>query len=510
MHNQPNKHASETNFLKIQALVALLSFISFLTPAFSQIATTPAESSEQQLIDLEQAIHMALANNSQIKRSLLALKTANEQIRMAWGNVMPSISANMNYTRNLEIPVNFLPAQIFDPTAPADLLVPIAFGTDNNWNGGLLVSQTLFDGQSIIGISSSELYKAAQTEGLRATAQGIVTQTRIAFYQALVSKEQYRLIQSQYNRLKINLDDSRQYAKQGFTDDYSVLSLEVQLANIEPQLTKATYQIEKAKQELLSVIGLPINLPIDIRGNLAEYQILSVDVVSEQNRAIKEIDRLTPIPLDDESLFVQDALTQRGDLRVLDIQKDLQGKLLTAEKTAFLPKLTANYNLFWTSAQPGTPDFFGDKTNRARAQTLGIGLQVPIFTGFKRLSSVQMAKIQLKDAELQIRQAQQDAQKEIFSARLNLREALQTNDALKKALEQAKIGYERAQIRYKNGVGSQKDVTDAELQLHQAEINYAQMVSGYLISKALYDMAIGQVPLVGSDIQTIKEKIEIN
>ncbi|TNE70390.1 TolC family protein [bacterium] len=510
MHNQPDKHSQQAHFLRIKVVFALLFFLSINASVFTQNTFSQAQSSSQQKIDLEQAITIALANNTQIKRSLLALKTADEQIRIAWGSVMPTISANMNYTRNLEIPVTFIPARIFDPTADPDLLMPAEFGTDNSWNGGFAVSQTLFSGQAFVGISSSELYKAAQTEGMRATAQGIVTQTRIAYYQALVSKEKYRLVEAQYNRLKINLDDTREYAKQGFTDDYSVLSLEVQLANVEPQLTKATYEVEKAKQELLSVLGLPVNLPISIEGNLAEFNILSSSSESPQNSSIKKIDQLTPVNLNDEQEYLKDALSLRGDLRVLGIQKNLQGKQLTAEISSFLPTLNANYNLFWASSQAGAPDFFGDETNRARSQTLGIGLQVPIFSGFKRLAAVQIAKIQIKDTELQINQAQQDAHKEIYSARLNLKEAIQTNEALKKAVQQAKTGFERAQVRYKNGVGSQKDVTDAELQLHQAEINYAQMVSGYLMSKALYDQAVGQVPFVAQDIQTIKEKIVLN
>ncbi|NIT60421.1 MAG: TolC family protein, partial [Aliifodinibius sp.] len=49
---------------------------------------------------------------------------------------------------------------------------------------------------------------------------------------------------------------------------------------------------------------------------------------------------------------------------------------------------------------------------------------------------------------------------------------------------QAERGYERAKIRFQNGVGSQQELMDAELQLRQAEINYAQMVSGYLSAKA--------------------------
>ncbi|HBQ59038.1 MAG TPA: hypothetical protein DD671_05285, partial [Balneolaceae bacterium] len=68
-------------------------------------------------IDLKQSIQIALANNTQMKRSLLSVRDADQQIQNAWSNVMPDISASANYTRNLEVPVNFIPAVIFDPNA---------------------------------------------------------------------------------------------------------------------------------------------------------------------------------------------------------------------------------------------------------------------------------------------------------------------------------------------------------------------------------------------------------
>tara|TARA_R110002049_G_scaffold101414_4_gene245993 strand:- start:74 stop:496 length:423 start_codon:yes stop_codon:yes gene_type:complete len=138
-----------------------------------------------------------------------------------------------------------------------------------------------------------------------------------------------------------------------------------------------------------------------------------------------------------------------------------------------------------------------------------VGVQVPLFQGFSRDAAVQQAKIQIKDTELQMYQAEQTANKEIYSAKQGVREAMQNNDALIKAITQAKRGYERALARYQNGVGSQQEVSDAELQLREAENNYAQMVSGYLTAKAQYDQAIGQVPFVEQDIQEIKENIEL-
>ncbi|MAL17589.1 MAG: hypothetical protein CL670_14630 [Balneola sp.] len=495
------------SFNTLGVFIMIITF-GFTSASFSQPVENIADSLSQTL-NLEQAIQISLANNTQMKRSLLSVRDADQQIRTAWSNVMPDIAASANYTRNLEVPVNFIPAVIFDPNADPNELVPVAFGTDNNWQGGFTVSQTIFSGQAFVGISSSELYKAAQSESMRATAQGIVTQTRIAYYQALVAKEQLRLSESQIERIEKNLSDARKLYEQGFTDEYAVLQLEVQLSNLKPQLTRAQFGVQNALQELLDVMGLPVQLSISIKGDLSTYDIYTNTVETSDNEELKHIDSLTPLVLESDSVALRQAMDLRGDLRILDIQKKLQGKQLDAQRSTYLPNIVANYGLNWTASQPGTPQFFGTDDSRARSQTLSLGIQLPIFQGFQRDAAIQQAKIQIKDTQLQLYQAKQKANKEIFTAKQGVREALQTSDALKKALQQAERGYERALVRYQNGLGSQQEVTDANLQLRQAEINYAQMVSGYLSAKAQYDQAVGQVPFVGQDIQDIKENIEL-
>ena len=492
-------------------ITAILLAGSVLWPCVAESQTTPQSSDTlARTFDLEQSIMTALANNTDLKRALLDVRSADQDVRSAWGTVMPQVAASANYTRNLEIPVNFIPETFFDPEGDSETLVPIAFGTDNNWVGGLSVSQTLFSGQAFIGISSSELFKAAQSENLRAISQGVVTQTRIAYYQSLAAKESLKLIEAQANRIRDNLEDTRKRVEQGFLDDYAILQLEVQLGNLEPQITRARYSVESSLRELLDIMGLPVQLSIDIRGDLGSYNINDTLLINPVNESIKDIDRMTPRQVEKDSLFTEKAMQLRGDIRILEVQENLRGKQLDAERSLFLPSIRANYNLQWNAAQAGQPVFFGNSSQRARSQTVSVGVQIPIFQGFQRSASVQQAKIEVKDAQLQQFQAKQTANKEILTAAQGVREALQTSRAIRDVRDQAKRGYERTLIRYENGLGSQQEINDANLQLQEAEVNYAQTISNYLTAKARYDQAIGQVPFVGEDVTNIQEKISLD
>lgn len=502
-----NLSAVLLSFFKTAGL-AIVSIIFIVSSVSAQEADTTSISEamgDQHVLDLTEAIQVSLANNSDIKRSLLNLKTADEQVRMAWGEVLPDISGSATYTRNLEIPVNFVPATFFDPNAPAGELVPLQFGTDNNWQGGLAVEQTLFRGEAIIGISSSKLFKAAQAENLRATTQQIVTQSRLAYYNVLVAEEQLRLQEATVDRLKKNLADNEARLKAGLVDEYSVLQVEVQLRNQQPQLTQARYNVQQAYRELRVVLGVPLDLQFSVQGDLNSFDVTSAKAMQEVNENLKQVDGMTPYQFSKDADAMDVATDLRGDIRVLDQRNALKEREIKAIKSRYLPTLTANYNLNWSAAQAGNPVFFGTDETRARSQTLGFTLSLPIFQGFQRNANLNIAQIEKKDLEEQKRAAVRSAKNDIQSARESLNQAIETAPAREQALELAQQGYERARARLENGLSSQLDVTNAELQLREAEANYARMVYSYLSAKAQYDQAIGMVPFVDNDKPTLND-----
>ena len=64
------------------------------------------------------------------------------------------------------------------------------------------------------------------------------------------------------------------------------------------------------------------------------------------------------------------------------------------------------------------------------------------------------------------------------------------------AVEQAQRGFEIASAQYREGLGSQLEITDSEVALRVSEFNYAQAVYDYLVAEAQLDQAVGQVPMV--------------
>lgn len=463
-----------------------------LVAALFAVSGLKAQTSEEvKTITLEQAIQMALANNPQINRALLSIDDADELVKIANSEVYPDITSSINYTRNVEIPVQFLPAEIFG--GPPGTLTPVQFGTDNNWQGGFTVTQNLFKGEAIVALKSSAVFKKVQEENFRATSQEVITQTRIAYYSVLASQEQLRLQNAQIRRLETNLKENQARAKAGIVDEYDVLRLQVQLSNQKPQQIEAKYAVDEAYRNLNIAIGVPIDFDFEVQGELNKFDILSESSIESSNSHLKKVDRMNPYTFN-TGMIDSAALTEnRGDIRIAEANLRLQEKQIRAEQSRFLPTLTASYNLQWSAAEAGEPNFF---ENAVRFQTIGVNLSLPLFQGFSRVANLDRAKIQYKDIEEQKRMAILMAQNEVASAGEELDKIYETAGARKRALEQANTGYERAKKRLENGLGSQLELTEAEIQVREAEINYAIMVFNYLTAKANYDLATGMVPFV--------------
>lgn len=480
------------SFEKVKYGLLILVLLLVVVPGI-QGQNITVELPEQHTLSIQQVLQLSVANNPDIKRALLSVEDADQQVRIAWSEVLPDITTSATFTRNIEIPVNFVPARAFDPNAPEDELIPLQFGTDNNWQGGVTVSQNIFRGEAIVGISSSSLFKSAQQENLRATVQQIITQARKAYHAALVAKEQYRLQRATVNRLQENLRENRARLEAGLADEYDVLRLEVQLANQEPRLDEAGLSVEESYRNLKEMIGLPLDFEMEIKGNLNEYDVNQPGDQPGENGAIRKIDQATPLPVIPDESVLNIMRENRGDLRALRIQNELKDREILAIKSRFLPTITADYNLQWTSAQAGAPRPF---ENSVRYQTLMFNFSFPLFNGFERMANLDIAQIEKRDIQIQRWAAERSARNEFETAVDRVYNLKETAAARKRAIEQALQGYEIASKRLSNGIGSQLDVTEAELQVREAELNYATLVYEYLNAKADFDLSVGLVPMI--------------
>ncbi len=467
------------------------------TAAFGWGGVNPARAQEGSALSLDQAVRAALRQNRDVRAARLALEEANERVSEAWSNVYPSLDFNASYTRNVSPTVNFLPAAIFDPSAGPDDYIAVQFGADNQWMSTVSLEQPLFSAAAFIGVGAAGRFRNLQQEVVRGLTQGVVTRVRSAYYQLLLQQEQLRLISKSLERVRQSLAETRSLNAAGLASDYDVLRLEVELANLEPNLRRAQNAVQQARRQLAVELDLPEDRPLEVSGSLATMNVDDLAANAPENREILAFTGFRGEGMEAVDEAVAMAQELRSDLRQLVLTESLRKTEMRLEQVEYLPRVTFFGNYIISAQDNGDPNFFakGDG-QRAYGRNIGVRVSLPIFQGFRRDARVDQKRAALRQAETQTRLAEDQARVQVRNLVEQADEALLRARGQRLAVQQAQRGFEIASAQYREGLGSQLELTDAEVALRQSEFNYAQAVFDYLVARAQLDQATGRVPHV--------------
>ncbi len=460
------------------------------------LAVVPAAAQElrPQSISLTQSIQVALDNSRVLRDAEMQFEEAGQQVREAWASVMPDVRASASYARNLQVQQAFLPAIIFDPNAAPDDLIPVRFGSDNTWRATLSLDQPVFEAQAFIGVSAAGRFQDLQSERVRGTAQQVVSAVRQAYLDALLAEEQVRLTERSVERVRETLDETRALNRAGLASEYDVLRLEVQLANLEPNLQRAENAVAAAKRRLLVEMGVDPEGGIGLEGSLSTIDLSAPDLNTPDNAALLRVVGSAALMEQGVDELSSLALRQRTDLRQIDVTITLEEARRAAERAEFFPTLSVFSSYDVTAQENGGLDFFGSSNQRTTTTVAGLRVEVPIFTGFSRVARAGQASARVRQNEARRERAAQETVSELRTALEAVQEALARAAAQRRAVDQAQRRFDIASAEYNAGVGSQLQITDAEVALRESEFNYARAVYDYLSSRAQLEAAVGAVP----------------
>jgi len=462
-----------------------------------------AAGAEPRILTLDQALLLAMDGNRDLRLARLALVEAEGMVSEAWGNVYPSVDFNTTYTRNLSPSVSFLPAIIFDPSAEEGDLVRVQFGAENVWSGSVSVEQPLFQAQAFIGVGAAGRFQALQEEGVRGQVHEVMTRVRILYYDLLLAQEQARLIERSVERVVQSLEETRALNRAGLASDYDVLRLEVELANLEPQLRRAANEARRMEREMVTELDLPAGTTIRPVGSLAQLRVDDPDANDPENaRLIRFHGVSLPAEVSDavvEELFLR-AHGENSAIQQAGLNAELRRAELQFERAEYLPRISLFGGYDIQAQHDGRPDFFGASGQRGYGRNVGVRVTIPLFTGFQRGARVEQRQASYRSAELERDVAADRLRDELRTLLEQADESRLRARSQGLAVEQAQRGYEIASAQYREGIGSQLELTDAEVALRQSEFNYAEAVFDYLSSRARLDRAVGVVPVPGSEL----------
>ncbi len=494
-------------------LVVVLALVGTIATAGSAVASraVPQASARQARgapglgdapATLSRIVAVALERNRDVLDAGYQVALAESRVSEAWSAFYPSVDLSSSFTRNVAPQVSFLPAQIFDPSAAEGEFIPVQFGADNLWNLSVNAEQSLLEPDVFAGVGAARGYQGLEREALRGRTQQVVTRVRIAFYDLLLAQEDVRLTEGSLERVRQSLEETRALVDAGLAAEYDELRLEVELANLEPTLGRARNQLVAARRALTTELDIDSETELVVAGDLARIDLEDIGANSPANwdiLAFTGVPESAGVPAGEERLppeIVASSIGYRSDLRQLEITEDLRKAELRVQQAGYLPTVTAFGTYGLAAQQNGTPDFFGTQMQRGSTKQIGLRVTVPIFSGFSRNARIGQRRAVLRQAEIQTRIASDRAEVELRNLADQVREARRRAAGQRKAVSQARRGYEIASAQYAEGLSSQLERTDAEVALRESEFNYAEAVYDYLAARARLDEASGRVPLV--------------
>lgn len=408
----------------------------------------------QKLLTLNDAITIALNQNSNIVKSTNSLATFHAGVKNAYGNLIPTL--NLGGTFGWQRVTNSERTTQLDSMGNSVTTGPTQYDS-RFWSVSAGGNLTLFNGLSNIAQinkSKSDLESAKLT--LEKLKQDIMLQT-ITYYTQIISYQ--KLLNFQEEDLKYNeglLDQIKEKFDLKIVPINDVYSQEAQTANSKVAYLQAKNNFEISKINLLNYLAIDVS---------QEYQFDSTATDIKDTVLVKS---------NIDSLY-QFALDNRKDYQSMIFELESSQHQSTIAHGGLFPSLSANY---------GFGSSFNDPSNifNQKVYSLGLSLNFPIFSNWSTEYSIQAADVQILNSSEDLKTLELSIKSQVKTADLNLQTAKQQLDASDVALTSSRESWKIETETYNLGAATYLDLQLSYNNYLQAQYNKISNEYNYLIA----------------------------
>jgi len=434
---------------------------------FAAMCSVVVASAQQQPVELtlKDALRYALEANQNARKAKLDVENTQYQIDEVRAGALPQLNGSGALAYNPILQKSALPGEFFGQ--PGTTLL-VAFGQKWNANGGVSLSQTIFDNSVFVGLKAAKTTAEFYRLNSQLTEEQIIEQVATSYYQVLVQRQKVGVIDSTIKTTEKVQAVLQSLYENGLAKKIDVDRIVVNISNLKSQRQQLLNAVELLQNQLKFYMGMPVQTLVTVP---------NVELSAIQPREIPQEDSTD--------------LSGRTELAVLRSQGTLLQYQRQATKSEYLPSLSLSGSYSYQGLSNNFPIFKGQKsgTNWFPVATVGLNLRVPIFNGFA-------TKARLKQADIQIRKLNEDIDQTKLSLNLaNQNAKTQINNSIitlnnqQENVRLAKEVYSNTQNNYNNGLATLTDLLDAENSLTEAQNNY---------SSALLDYRVAEIQLIKS------------
>jgi outer membrane protein len=416
---------------------------------------------------LQEAIDYAVLNNKKAINSGQDILAAQQKKWETTAAGLPQITGNLSYQNNFNLPVSVIPAEAFG--GQPGTFNAVTFGVKQNATAALSLTQLLFDGSYIVALQASKTYLQYYKNYKSKTDLDVKEQVISAYSNVLLAQENEQIIQKNIASLQKTLFETEQTYKNGLIEEENVEQLQITLASLKNNLNYIQ-RLQNISMDMLKIaVGLPLEKKILLKDNLESLTLKKADLEA----TLSDVNNVFDYANNIDYQIAQNYVTQRS----------LEFK---SERAMYLPTLATSLN-FGYNAFSNNFTFFNSDQRYYNYSNLGINLSVPIFSSFKQRARVQQAKIALAQANNDLTNSLENLKLAYENALSNYQYSIETYTNTKESLALAERIERKQQIKFKEGLSSSFEFSEAQRQLYTSQQSYLQSMADIVNKKAALD-----------------------
>lgn len=424
------------------------------------------ENQDNYAFTLEEAISHALQNNYQAINASRDIDAAKKKKWETTTIGLPQLDANVNYQNNFVLQKSVVPAEFFGGN-PGEFQ-EIEFGTKHNMTANATLSQLIFDGSYLVGLQSAKVYLQISENAKEKTDLEIREIVTNAYGNVLLANESVKVLEENKKSLDQTLFETEETYKNGLIEEENVEQLQITLSQINSSLSNAKRRSEIALNMLKLVLGIDIEKNLTLKDNL--------DNLAKQN-------------IDLNAMSSEFNVQENIDYKIGQNTLESNRLLVKLEKSKALPSLAANVNFGYNTF---ANDFtvFNSNQKWFNYSNLGVALNIPIFSSLGRSARTQQAKIAYEQSKTQLKETEQKLLLEYQTAKNNYEYSVELYNVSKENLSLAERIEQKQNIKFKEGISSSFEYTEAQRQLYSAQQDYLQSMIDVINKKTALDKII--------------------
>lgn len=392
-------------------------------------------------LSVKDAEAIALKNNPAISVARLSALASQQVTREVRSSLWPQVYANMTA----------VDARDNSRITAGALNNPIIY---TRAAGGATVSQLITDfGHTTNLVASSRLQAKADEQNALATKEDVLLAVDQAFYNLLQTHAVLRVAEQTVASRQLLSDQVSALTKSKLKSELDLSFANVNLAQAKLLYLDALNNDKSAMAGLSSILGYPTLQNFDL---------------------VNDTESLTPPPADVDPL-IADAFAKRPEILALEFESESAEKLHQANRDQMLPTISA------LAAYGDSP--VRDDRVYGPYGAVGVNLQIPVFNGFLFSAKSHEADLRAQAMRQRLIDLRNRISRDVRMSWLTASTAFDRVNVSEQLLTQANQALDLAQTRYKLGLSSIVELSQAQLQQTQAEIGNAQ--AGYEYRLAL-------------------------